>query len=131
MLTRKPGNRDREIALEVARELLALPFVHQRMRKQPRCLSRHLLRGERPHLSKRFHARWKVGGDEQVGPTGALHRREQLVHMRACLFFTYVRHGDSCGTQIVLSGGPADICDDAYERVASAVAMQESGHDPG
>ena len=50
--------------------------------------------GQRLHRALRLHARREVGGDEEIGAAGLAHRRQQLVHVGARLFFGEgCRHG--------------------------------------
>ena len=73
-LTRKretPGTDDREVALEVLRELLALALVHHRVGELARHLAGELLaRSAASCCPCGLHARREVVRDEQVGAAG-------------------------------------------------------------
>jgi hypothetical protein len=64
-----------------------LPFVHQRIGQLPRDFPRKPLLGQRHHAAIRLDGGRKIIGDEQVRAPGFPHRRHQLVHVGAGLFF--------------------------------------------
>ncbi len=100
---RDTGQRDREVALQLPGELLALAGIHQGIRQVARDIARELLIRHGLHPAAQLHARWEILRDEQVRSACLAHGGEQLVDIALRLLFGEIRHSPS---QIVPSLEP-------------------------
>ena len=104
---RHAGQRDGKVALQIAREVLALPLVHQRICQIPGHLAGQLLVGHRLQGTLHLHRRRKILGHEQIRATRLAHRRQQLGDVAPGLLLGKARH---CNPLLIRPGGMLAEC---------------------